>query len=109
MTYFEQDQISAQGLHAYLKRLVGRVYKILPLCEGGAETLGHYLESLLRELLGCRLLAESLKDDDRFVTLLSIIASLNSNHEDARAVRSDVFHAINLVKQMQAKYGEVRD
>lgn len=107
MMFFETDLISAEELYAYLGRLIGRVYKILPMCEDGSQTLDVYLQSLLRELLGCEQLAESLKEDGRFVSFLSILQLLCNSHGDIRLVRSDVFHAISLLKQLQEKYAGV--
>lgn len=107
MTYYNGDLINADEVYAYLDRLVGRVFKILPLCEDGTPTLDVYLQGLLRELLGCEQLAESLKGDGRFVSLLSVLRLLCDDHDDIRVVRSDVFYAINLLKQLQEKYREV--
>lgn len=101
------DLIDRQCVAGYLHSLVGRFYKILPLREDHSITLDKYMNSLLREMLGCELLADSLKGDDRFVSLLSILRSLIADHEDISVVKTDVFRAINIITQLEKKYQEV--
>ena len=65
------------------------------------------MNSLLREMLGCEQLADSLRGDDRYVSLLSILRSLITDHENLGVVKADVFHAINIITQLEKKYQEV--
>ena len=102
-------EVSLDKVHIahYVQSLVGRFYKILPMCESGSETLDKYMLSLLRELLGCKQLIDSLQYDDRYVSLLAILRSLITDHSDCAVVKTDVFRAISLLKQLHAKYLEV--
>lgn len=101
------DLLHHQGVASYLHSLIGRYYKILPLCEDHSPTLDKYMTSLLREMLGCEHLAASLKSDDRYISLLAILQSLISDHSDLAVVRTDVFRAINILTQLKEKYAEV--
>lgn len=98
------DLIDRQCVAGYLRSLVGRFYKILPMCEDHSLTLDKYMNSLLREMLGCELLADSLRGDDRYVSLLSILRSLIADHENLGVVKADVFRAINIITQLEMKY-----
>ncbi len=107
MTEANTDLIDRACVGGYLHSLVGRFYKILPLCEDHSVTLDKYMNSLLREMLGCEQLAESLKGDDRYVSLLSILRSLITDHDNLGVVKADVFRAINIITQLEKKYQEV--
>lgn len=101
------DLISQHAMAQYIQSLIGRFYKILPLCEDQSPTLDKYMNSLLRELLGCEQLAESLQADDRYVSLLSILRSMIEDHSSQVIIKSDVFRAINILTQLKQKYAEV--
>ena len=101
------EAISNIGMYQYVHSLVGRFYKILPLCESRSDTLDKYMNSLLREMLGCECLSDSLKNDDRFISLLAILQSLISDNSDISIVKADVFRAINILTQLEKKYQEV--
>lgn len=101
------DLITPSSMTQYVQSLVGRFYKILPLCESGSVTLDKYMNSLLRELLGCEQLSPSLRQDDRYTSLLAILRFLIDNHHDLAIVRADVFRAINIISQLKQKYMEV--
>lgn len=107
MTQEACDQIERQSLALYTQGLIGRFYKILPLCESQSPTLDKYMNSLLREMLGCEQLVMSMRTDDRFVILLAILQSLILDHSDVPVVKTDVFRAINLITQLRDKYTEV--
>lgn len=98
------NTIGCELVPKYASSLVGRFYKILPLCENASPTLDKYMKSLLRELLGCRQLITVFQMDDRYTSLLSILQSLIDDHSDIDIVKSDVFRAISLVNQLTDKY-----
>lgn len=88
----------------YLRALVGQFYKILPIKESGEPSLGKYMESLQRELLGCHSLIVALENDDLFLSLLSILQYLIENDCDTKIVKSEVFKAITICKKLQKRY-----
>ena len=89
----------------YLKSLIGQFYKILPIKESGEPSLGKYMESLQRELIGCQKLINALNYDELILSLLSILQYLSENECDTDTVRCEVFKAISICKKLQRKYG----
>ena len=47
-----QVMLSGEQLDAYLSKLIGRMFKIIPMNEECVSTLESYVESLAREILG---------------------------------------------------------
>lgn len=90
----------------YMKSLVGQFYKILPIKESGEPSLPKYMDSLLRELVGCRSLIVALQYDDLYMSLLSILQYMVENECSTDVVRCEVFKAIRICKKLQKKYGE---
>lgn len=98
--------ITRYSLHNYLRNLVDRFFKILPLWEEGEETLPAYLDSMLIELSGFRSMMFALHHDHDFVTLIAIIQYLIDNPETpSKTVRREVFRAISICNKLSAKYG----
>lgn len=89
----------------YMGGLVNRFFKILPIKEEGEPTLKQYMQSLQREMLGCQSLIVLLKDDDRYMSLLSILQYLIDNDTNIKTTKTEVFRAINILRQLQTKYG----
>lgn len=89
----------------YMGGLVNRFFKILPIKEEGEPTLMQYMQSLQREMLGCKNLIVLLKDDDRYLSLLSILQYLIDHDTDVKTTKTEVFRAINILRQLQKKYG----
>ena len=88
----------------YIKALVGQFYKILPIKESGEPSLSKYMESLQRELIGCKDLILRINDDELYLSLLSILEYLIDNDVSVDVVRSEVFKAINICKKLQKRY-----
>lgn len=98
--------ITRHSLHNYMRSLVDRFFKILPLWEDGEETLPTYLDSMLIELSGFRSMMFALHHDHDFVTLMAIVQYLIDNPETkTRTVRREVFRAISICNKLSAKYG----
>ena len=91
-------------VHKYLNSLVGQFYKILPIKESGEPSLGKYMESLQREMIGCQSLFVALDHDELYLSLLAILQYLVENDCDTEVVKCEVFKAINICKKLQKKY-----
>lgn len=89
----------------YFERMIGKLFKILPLKECGEETLQEYLDTLLSELTGVETLAE-LSSQPRYMSIVGIVSYLSNNISDCsiRKVKKNVFHAIDLCKKLQLLY-----
>lgn len=97
-------EISDKVVYRYLKGLIGQFYKILPIKESGEPSLVKYMESLQRELIGCKGLIIALNYDELYLSLLSILQYLVENDCGVDVVRCEIFKAINICKKLQRKY-----
>lgn len=97
--------IRTQSMRNYMRGLVDRFFKILPMWEDQESSLQTYLESLLLELKGFEELMSVLHDDRDFVTLLSILQYLIGHPEtNKRTVKREVFRSISICNKLTAKY-----
>ena len=100
--------ITPEMLHNYLRNLVNQFFKILPIRESEERTLVTYMQSLQSELLGFNELMIAIKDDQRLLSLISILQYLIDNPESpVSIVRREVFRAISLCNKLDAEYGFV--
>ena len=94
-----------KSMRKYVRGLVDRFFKILPLWETQEESLPTYLESLLLELKGFNGLMYVLHDDRDYVSLLAILQYLIDNPETSvHIVKREVFRAISICNKLHAKY-----
>ncbi|MCY9758366.1 hypothetical protein M5X00_29550 [Paenibacillus alvei] len=80
-----------------MSKLIGRVFKIIPMNEEQVSTLEAYVDSLLREIVGNSkvFLGEEL---------LSVCGTLNGlDYNDHRLLKSDVFKAIELIDKARER------
>ena len=96
--------ITRYSLRNYMRSLVDRFFKILPLWEDGEETLPEYLDSMLIELSGFRSMMFALHHDQDYVTLIAIVQYLIDNPgTSARVVKREVFRAISCLRSTVQK------
>lgn len=88
----------------YLKFLVSKFFKILPIYETEKDTLEEYLSSLLIELSGNKSLIVELKNDPNFLSLLGTIQYLISEEYSHAVCKKEVFKCIKIVEKLQEKY-----
>lgn len=99
-------QVNALLLHNYFSSLVNRFFKIIPIREDSEPSLPVYMRSLQRELIGCSEFIPELGVDPLYLTLLATLEYLIDTPDcEFERVRSDVFRAIGICKQLQAAYG----
>lgn len=92
-------------LHNYFRTLVDRFFKIIPIWEEELETLPSYMDSLQLELLGLREFVVIMKDDQRLLSLLSILQYLIDNPECSKVkLKREVFHAISVCNKLDVDY-----
>lgn len=99
--------ISGAVVNNYLKRLVNLLFKIIPLRESSDPTLVVYMQSLQRELVGCKELIEYLRYDAQYLSLLAKLQWMIDNPE-YRFVdfRREVFSAISICNKLRAMYAD---
>ena len=101
--------MDARMFNNYMRSLVNRFFKILPIKENGEEygegSLEAYMKSLQAELLGYNELIFVIHDDPLLVSLLNILQYLIDNPEcSLTIVRREVFRAISICNKLKAKY-----
>lgn len=96
---------SNETLAMYFDRMVGRIYKILPLKESGELTLPEYLDSLVTEMTGVEIM-EGLADQPYYVSIAATVTFLSKNIDSCEPakVKREVFRLINLCKKLRSYY-----
>lgn len=93
-----EHRLPNKALKSYLRHLINKVYKILPMKEEGCKTIKPYLLSLENELIGCYDLWEILDDNPNFTAIINIIAYLFTEQYDIQTCKREVFKAIHLIE-----------
>lgn len=99
------NKLSNKLLRNYLRGLVGRFFKILPMKEENEETLPVYLKSLQTELIGFKELVKALKYDSDYVTLLAVLQFMIDNPDcPVDDIRREVFSAISICYKLRSNH-----
>ena len=94
----------------YMRLLVNRFFKILPIKESEEPTLTAYMQSLQMELIGCKTLVSFVRDDPAFLSLISILQYLIDHPEcSTLVVKREIFHAISICNKLKSKYAVRED
>lgn len=91
-----------EQIRAYNKRLIGHIFKILPMTEEASATIPEYVSSLGREIAGYGYAISS--DEDVAVLVASLLARLSFLANDTYGIstcRKEVFKCINIVKELE--------
>lgn len=98
--------LSHELVSRYFRSLVDKFFKILPMKEEECLSRVAYMTGLRNELLGFSELVMYIKNDPRYITLLSSLQYMIDNPDcSLDSVRHDVFGAISICNQLRAKYG----
>lgn len=92
--------MNREALNNYLKALINKVYKILPMKEEENKTLQCYLTGLEHELVGCYQLHFELVKEPRFLSVINIVKYLETNEYDCKTAKREVFKAIRLIEDI---------
>ena len=100
-----EKQINPELLSNYLKSLVNRFFKILPMRENNEKSLITYMQSLQIELLGCKSFLNIINNEPDYLTILSILQYLIDNPEcSVVTVKREVFRAISVCNRLRSKF-----
>lgn len=91
-------------LDIYIKSLVGKFYKIIPMKEENNKNLNVYLDSLSIELSGGLYTFGILKESSQYTTLRNIINYFINNEYTFSQCKREVFKAIEIIHNMHIKY-----
>lgn len=93
------------ALKNYMRGLIDRFFKILPMWEEGAGSLPEYLESLKMELIGFNGLIRKLDHDQDFISLVAMLQYLIDNPDTPdRKVKREIFRAISICNKLSSRY-----
>lgn len=84
----------------YLKALISKVFKLLPMKEESIETANTYLESLLIELLGYKTLFDDNRNDHKIVSVISTLNYLLHNDVSHKAYKREIFKCIKCIERL---------
>lgn len=85
----------------YMDSLIARVFKILPLKDEKSPTVNTYIENLCFELTANEDLIKALKNDGKY---LSLISNLNGLLCDDTNYRNVILGCLPLIKDLKNKY-----
>jgi hypothetical protein len=104
MIEVKYGQIPDELFNNYLKYLINKLFKILPMKEHEVQSLQEYLKSLQIELIGGTKLISALKNDAKFLTLMNTIQFLIDGKYDNKICKREVFKCIRIIEDLQHKY-----
>ena len=97
-------QIPNELFNNYLKYLINKMFKVLPMKENEVKSLNEYLRSLQIELIGSTDLIGVLKNDPQFLSLMNTIQFFIDNEYDNKTCKREVFKCIHILEDLQKKY-----
>ena len=97
--YTKYGELPIELLDDYKHRLIGKIFKILPMKEEDCATWEVYIDSLLFELIGNRNLVKELKYNSDFLALVGTLKNLKYE-EDLKVIKREVFKCIDLLKKL---------
>lgn len=101
-----KQNIPIEALQNYLRSLINKVYKVLPMKEEKCTTLNSYLLSLKNELIGCYELWGVLKDNPQFLAIINIINYLSTEEYNEATCKREVFKTIHLIENLQKEFAK---
>lgn len=84
----------------YLLRLVGKIYKILPLKEAQSETVSIYIYDLNHELLGFTKLLEDSGFNSKILDIVSTLEQVRTCEMLHAEYRRNIFKCMTLARQL---------
>ena len=109
MLKLKYEEVSTEDIVFYLKRVRGKVFKILPMSEEQDETLPIYVASLLHQISGSFMAIEGREYEKNMI--LEIIFSLEPftcNHScfSHEVYKREVFKSVGIINKIIEKEGE---
>ncbi len=84
----------------YYKKLVDKLFKIIPLKEENADTVEVYIQDLIYELVGNDDVFFLSNDDSRVIDIVSILQSIKNEDMSHAEYRRAIFKCITLTNQL---------
>lgn len=97
--------INSEIIRGYFKRLVDKLFKILPMRENNEESLTTYMQTLQAELLGFQKFIVTINNDADYLSILAILQYLIDTPEcSISVVKREVFSAISICNRLRARF-----
>ena len=102
MKQYNPNDIPTEAHINYLKILISKIFKILPMKEQNVDTVNVHIDSLLMELMGYTTLFEVMHNDARLVTVICTLKALNKTEIDIphSVYKREVFKCIKCIEQL---------
>lgn len=97
-------QLPDEMLMVYVNGMIAKTWKMIPMRQGGSNSLPKYIKSTLREFNGIKELVFVLKNNEEYLAVLGVMESLLTQ-DDFSTFRSDVFKIINLIERLKSSLG----
>jgi hypothetical protein len=89
--------VSENQLDSYLSKLIGRVFKIIPMNEEEVDTLDVYVDSLLREIFG----NSKVFYGEELLSICGTLKGINFKHH--KSLKRDIFKAIDIIDKARER------
>ena len=100
MKRYNPNDIPVAAHINYLKILISKIFKILPMKEQNVDTVNVHIDSLLMELMGYTALFEEMHNDARLVTVICTLKALNETDIPHSAYKREIFKCIKCIEQL---------
>ena len=97
-------EIPNENISQYFDQLVGKKFKILQVFEENSPTLTLYIKSYQRELIGNSYLFRPLKNEPKFITLLTTVEYLANAQYDHETCKTEVLKCTNIIHDIRDRY-----
>ena len=99
----QYNPVSERLYSNYFRTLIGKFYKILPMCEEMSPTVDKYISGLIFELTGGTKIIEDIKYDGRYMSLIFSLGGL-SDCDDLKVCKREVFKCIRIIEEIIKEY-----
>lgn len=100
MMQYKTNDIPNEAQLNYLKILISKIFKILPMKEQNIATVNVHIDSLLTELIGYKDLFEYVQNDARLLTVICTLRALLNNDVSHSVCKREVFKCIKCIEQL---------
>ena len=88
---------SENDTRAYFQKVIGKIYKILPICEEHLDTKQDYINSLVRELYGSLNSVQHEASRVAVITVINTLVYLSTADYTPKDFKAEVFKSIRII------------
>lgn len=91
---------SENDTRAYFQKVIGKIYKILPICEEHLDTKQDYINSLVRELYGSLNSVQNEASRVAVITVINTLVYLSTADYTPKDFKAEVFKCIRIISRI---------